>query len=136
MKSKKQKMTVDNLVKAMVIAKQKMTEIQKKADKEIAKHKDMYEQIEKHIAKMMIQDELTSIKTESGVISLSPQEKFNCTDWHSVWEFSKKADQNFCQLRLHNGNLQEYFKENPDVLYPKGLEKIQINKLRLTKAKK
>lgn len=62
------------------------------------------------------------IRTSAGTVSRRVSSRYWTSDWDSMYTFIKEHDAPFLlEQRIHNGNMRQFLKDNPDVL-PAGLQ--------------
>jgi|TARA_R110000796_G_scaffold54779_1_gene127958 hypothetical protein len=58
-----------------------------------------------------------SVKTEAGTFYRSVKSNYFVTDWGNVYSFIKETgNPELLQGRLHQGNLEQFFEDNPDTV--------------------
>lgn len=63
-----------------------------------------------------------SIRTPAGTVSRRVTTRFWSSDWESFYNFVDEHDAyHLLEKRIHNGNMQQFLDENPDLL-PQGLQ--------------
>jgi len=65
---------------------------------------------------------MDSIRTPAGTVSRRVSSRYWTSDWESLYNFIRENDaQYLLEKRIHNGNMQQFLEENPEV-FPEGLQ--------------
>lgn len=115
-------LSMEDLVRAYVKARAAI-------DEKKEQHKAELEVLEKHfdvIAAALLDQcndlNADSIKTAAGTVSRRISSRYWSSDWDSMYEFIREHNAPFLlEQRIHNGNMQQFLEENPDVM-PIGLQ--------------
>lgn len=102
-------------------------------EKEVQALKDQQDVVAKEILELCKEQGATTIRTEHGTISRRINKNFWTSDWHSFYQFVKENDAfSLLQQRIHNGNMEQFLEENPD-MHPPGLNADQNQTIVITK---
>jgi len=88
-------------------------------EKEVASLQEQQDLVAEEIAKLCKEQGVKTMRTQYGTISLRTSKRYWTNDWQSMYEFIKEHGA-FALLhqRIHNGNMDQFLEENPDLLPP------------------
>ena len=124
--------TIDKLVKIHSKIKAKMTEL----DAQIAALEEQRTEVRMAIKDLMRAQNLQTVRTTSGLVSLVTATRYNTADWDSFKQFIIEHQMpDLLEKRIAQTNMATFLEENPGVL-PPGLNAITSYEIRVTKARK
>lgn len=102
-------------------------------EKEVQALKDQQDVVAKEILELCKEHGTYTMRTEHGTISRRVNKNYWTSDWHSFYQFVKEHDAfSLLQQRIHNGNMEQFLEENPD-MHPPGLNADQNQTIVITK---
>ena len=128
--------SLDEMAGAFLAIRNKMSEVQKKADKEIKALEKQKNLIATEFEKICEKDGVNSINTNSGTIVRSVRQRYWTSDWIHFCSIMKEHNAfDLVEQRIHQGNIKKFLEDNPTI-QPRGLNiesKYSITVLRPTK---
>jgi len=113
--------SLDEMAGAFLAIRNKMSEIQKKADKEIRALEKQKNIIATEFEKICESDGVNSINTNSGTIVRSVRQRYWTSDWIGFCNIMKEHNAfELVEQRIHQGNIKKFLEENPSIR-PRGL---------------
>ena len=113
--------SLSEMAGAYLAIKNKISEVQKKADKEIKTLEKQKNIIATEFEKVCEKDGVNSINTDSGTIIRNVRQKYWTSDWVQFCNIIKEHDAfELVEQRIHQGNMKKFLEENPTVK-PRGL---------------
>jgi len=113
--------SLDEMAGAFLAIRNKISEIQKKADREIKALEKQKNIIATEFEKICEKDGVNSINTNSGTIIRSIRQKYWTSDWIHFCEIMKENNAfDLVEQRIHQGNIKKFLEENPTIR-PRGL---------------
>lgn len=112
---------IEKLTKVYLKIKQRRDELSAQFKKEDDALKDQQDVIKKAMLEYCKENNIESVRTESGIFYRSVKSKYWTNDWDSIYEFvlEHKVPE-FFQKSLNQSNVKQFLEENPS-LRPKGL---------------
>ena len=113
--------SLDEMAGAFLAIRNKISEIQKKADREIKALDKQKNIIATKFEKICEKDGVNSINTNSGTIIRSVRQRYWTSDWIHFCEIMKENNAfDLVEQRIHQGNIKKFLEENPTIR-PRGL---------------
>ena len=113
--------SLDEMAGAFLAIRNKISEIQKKADREIKALDKQKNIIATEFEKICEKDGVNSINTNSGTIIRSVRQRYWTSDWIHFCEIMKENNAfDLVEQRIHQGNIKKFLEENPTIR-PRGL---------------
>ena len=113
--------SLDEMAGAFLAIRNKISEIQKKADREIKALEKQKNIIATEFEKICEKDGVNSINTNSGTIIRSVRQRYWTSDWIHFCEIMKENNAfDLVEQRIHQGNIKKFLEENPTIR-PRGL---------------
>jgi len=113
--------SLDEMAGAFLAIRNKISEVQKKADKEIKVLQKQRDLIAAEFERVCESDGVNSINTNSGTIIRSVKQRFWTSDWIHFCEIMKENNAfDLVEQRIHQGNIKKFLEENPTIK-PRGL---------------
>ena len=107
--------SLDEMAGAFLAIRNKISETQKKADKEIKVLQKQKDLIAAELDKRFDQDGVNSINTNSGTIVRSIRERYWTSDWANLCKIIKEEDAfDLIEQRIHQGNIKKFLEEHPN----------------------
>ena len=123
---------IDRLVKTHSKIKAKIEDL----DSQIAKLEEQRTEVRTAIKDLMRAQNLQTVRTTSGLVSLVTATRYNTADWDSFKQFIIEHQMpDLLEKRIAQTNMATFLEENPGVL-PPGLNAITSYEIRVTKARK
>lgn len=123
---------IDKLVSIHAKIKAKMDSL----DKQLAELEEQRTEVRVAIKDMMKEQNLQTVRTTSGTVSLMTKTRYNTQDWDSFKKFIIEHEvPDLLEKRIAQGNMATFLEENPGVL-PPGLNSITEFDIRVTPARK
>ena len=123
---------IDKLVSIHAKIKAKMDSL----DKQLAELEEQRVEVRVAIKDMMKEQNLQTVRTTSGTVSLMTKTRYNTQDWDSFKKFIIEHEvPDLLEKRIAQGNMATFLEENPGVL-PPGLNSITEFDIRVTPARK
>jgi predicted transcriptional regulator len=123
---------IDRLVKIHAKIKAKIEEL----DSQIATLEEQRTEVRTAIKDLMRAQNLQTVRTTSGLVSLVTATRYNTADWDSFKQFIIEHQMpDLLEKRIAQTNMATFLEENPGVL-PPGLNAITSYEIRVTKARK
>ena len=123
---------IDRLVKIHSKIKAKIEDL----DSQIATLEEQRTEVRTAIKDLMRAQNLQTVKTTSGTVSLVTATRYNTADWDSFKQFIIEHQMpDLLEKRIAQTNMATFLEENPGVL-PPGLNAITSYEIRVTKARK
>ena len=105
-------------------------------DAQIAKLEEQRTEVRLAIKDMMKDQNLQTVKTTSGTVTLMTKTRFNTQDWDSFKNFIIEHQvPDLLEKRIAQGNMATFLEENPG-LVPPGLNSITEFDIRVTPSRK
>jgi hypothetical protein len=83
--------------------------------------KSQMDQVKQALLEHCKQNNIESVKTESGTFYRTVSKKYWTNDWESFYEFvNEHKVPELLEKRIAQGNMKQFLEENPDLL-PKGM---------------
>ena len=126
---------MSNLYTADRMAKDYMTlrEGIREKEEEIKKLKELQVKITDKMLELCAEQNVDSLKTEFGTISRRVQSSYWTSDWEQFYKMVEEHGAfHLLEKRIHNSNMREFLKENPDTV-PAGLQAKQTHVIRVIK---
>ena len=124
--------TIDKLVKIHAKIKAKIEDL----DGQMAELEEQRDEVRMAIKDLMKAQNLQTVKTPSGTVSLITSTRYNTQDWDSFKAFVLEHQVvDLLEKRIAQGNMATFLEENPGVL-PPGLNSTTSFDIRVTKARK
>ena len=113
--------SLDEMAGAFLAIRNKISEVQKKADREIKALEKQKNIIATEFEKICEKDGVNSINTNSGTIIRSVRQRYWTSDWIHFCEIMKENNAfDLVEQRIHQGNIKKFLEENPTIR-PRGL---------------
>lgn len=123
---------IDKLVSIHAKIKKKMEGL----DKQLADLEEQRTEVRLAIKDMMKEQNLQTVKTNSGTVSLMTKTRYSTQDWDSFKKFIiEHAEPDLLEKRIAQGNMATFLEENPGVV-PPGLNSITEFDIRVTPSRK
>ena len=123
---------IDKLVQIHAKIKAKMDAI----DSQLAKLEEQRMEVRLAIKDMMKADNLETVRTTSGTVSLMKKTRYNTQDWDSFKNFIIEHQvPDLLEKRIAQSNMATFLEENPGLL-PPGLNSITEFDIRVTPSRK
>lgn len=123
---------IDKLVSIHAKIKKKMEVL----DKQLADLEEQRTEVRLAIKDMMKEQNLQTVKTNSGTVSLMTKTRYSTQDWDSFKKFIiEHAEPDLLEKRIAQGNMATFLEENPGVV-PPGLNSITEFDIRVTPSRK
>lgn len=123
---------IDKLVAIHAKIKAKMDAL----DSQIATLEEQRTEVRLAIKDMMKEQNLQTVKTNSGTVSLMTKTRYNTQDWDSFKKFIIEHEvPDLLEKRIAQGNMATFLEENPGVV-PPGLNSITEFDIRVTPSRK
>jgi len=130
--SDKNDINIDKLVQIHAKIKAKMDAI----DSQLAKLEEQRMEVRLAIKDMMKAENLETVRTTSGTVSLMKKTRYNTQDWDQFKAFVLEHDAvDLLEKRIAHSNMAQFLEENPGVV-PPGLNSVTEFDIRVTKARK
>ena len=124
--------TIDKLVRIHSKIKAKIEDL----DGQVAALEEQREEIRLAIKDMMKAQNLQTVRTPSGLVSLVTSTRYNTQDWDQFKAFVLEHDAvDLLEKRIAQTNMAQFLEENPGVV-PPGLNSVTGFDIRVTKARK
>ena len=124
--------TIDKLVQIHAKIKAKMDAI----DSQLAKLEEQRMEVRLAIKDMMKAENLETVRTTSGTVSLMKKTRYNTQDWDSFKNFIIEHQvPDLLEKRIAQTNMATFLEENPGLL-PPGLNSITEFDIRVTPTRK
>jgi hypothetical protein len=105
-------------------------------DKQIAELEEQRVEVRLAIKDMMKEQNLQTVRTTSGTVSLMTKTRYNTQDWDSFKKFIIEHEvPDLLEKRIAQGNMATFLEENPGVV-PPGLNSITEFDIRVTPSRK
>jgi len=123
---------IDRLVKIHSKIKAKIEDL----DSQLAVLEEQRTEVRTAIKDLMRAQNLQTVKTTSGTVSLVTATRYNTADWDSFKQFIIEHQMpDLLEKRIAQTNMATFLEENPGVL-PPGLNAVTSYEVRVTKARK
>lgn len=110
---------VDTLVSVYIKIRDKKNEIAAKAREEEELLNLKLKKVDGLLLKYCQDNNIESVRTESGTFYRSVKQKFWTSDWESMNKFiMEHGVPELLEKRIHQGNLKQFLEDNPDQLPP------------------
>lgn len=127
-----EEINIDKLVSIHAKIKSKMEVL----DSQLAELEEQRTEVRLAIKDMMKEQNLQTVKTNSGTVSLMTKTRFNTQDWDSFKKFIIEHEvPDLLEKRIAQGNMATFLEENPGVV-PPGLNSITEFDIRVTPSRK
>jgi enamine deaminase RidA (YjgF/YER057c/UK114 family) len=114
-------MDADKLVKAYIKIRTAKEELVKKHEEELAKLQEQMAVIEAELLELCKETGQDGGKTQFGTFTRTVKTRYWTNDWGSMYQFiSENNALDLLEQRLHQTNLKQFLKDNPDKM-PAGL---------------
>lgn len=124
--------TIDKLVKIHSKIKAKMTEL----DAQIAALEEQRTEVRMAIKDLMREQNLQTVRTSSGLVTLTTATRYSTQDWDSFKTFVLEHQVvDLLEKRIAQTNMATFLEENPGVV-PPGLNAITSFDIRVTPSRK
>ncbi len=108
--------SLDEIAGAFIAIRNKISEVQKAADKEIGVLEKQKNLIAAEFEKVCEKESVNSINTNSGTIIRSVRHKYWTSDWIAFCDLMKEHDAfDLVEQRIHQGNTRKFLEENPTI---------------------
>jgi hypothetical protein len=105
-------------------------------DSQLAELEEQRMEVRLAIKDMMKEQNLQTVKTNSGTVSLMTKTRYNTQDWDSFKKFIIEHEvPDLLEKRIAQGNMATFLEENPGVV-PPGLNSITEFDIRVTPSRK
>jgi len=105
-------------------------------DSQVAALEEQRTEVRLAIKDMMKEQNLQTVKTNSGTVSLMTKTRYNTQDWDSFKKFIIEHEvPDLLEKRIAQGNMATFLEENPGVV-PPGLNSITEFDIRVTPSRK
>jgi multidrug efflux pump subunit AcrB len=112
---------MDKLAKVYRKMQARIQELTTQYDSEIEDIKRQQEQVKNALKDQMLVMGVSSVRTDSGTVTLSTKTRYNTQDWDSFKEFIKEHDAiDLLEKRIAQTNMKTFLEDNPGVV-PAGL---------------
>jgi hypothetical protein len=127
-----EEINIDKLVSIHAKIKAKMEAL----DSQLAALEEQRTEVRLAIKDMMKEQNLQTVKTNSGTVSLMTKTRYNTQDWDSFKKFIIEHEvPDLLEKRIAQGNMATFLEENPGVV-PPGLNSITEFDIRVTPSRK
>ncbi len=110
---------VDTLVSVYIKIRDKKNEVAAKAREEEELLNLKLKKVDGLLLKYCEDNNIESVRTESGTFYRSVKQKFWTSDWESMNKFiMEHGVPELLEKRIHQGNLKQFLEDNPDQLPP------------------
>jgi hypothetical protein len=114
--------TIDDLVKAYRNLRGQIEAEEESFDTKVKALKADLEVVTAGLLEFCNAQNLDSIRTPAGTVSRRVQTRYWTNDWERFYKFVQEREAlHLFEKRIHNGNMQQFLEENPDLL-PIGLQ--------------
>ena len=108
--------SLDEMAGAFLAIRNKISEVQKEADREIKSLEKQKNLIAAELEKVCEKDGVNSINTHSGTIIRSVRQRYWTSDWITFCNLMKEHDAfDLVEQRIHQGNVKRFLEENPTI---------------------
>jgi hypothetical protein len=108
--------SLDEMAGAFLAIRNKISEVQRKADREIKVLEKQKNLIAAEFERVCDKDGVNSINTNSGTIIRSVRHKYWTSDWITFCALMKEHDAfDLVEQRIHQGNTRKFLEENPTI---------------------
>ena len=108
--------SLDEMAGAFLAIRNKISEVQRKADREIKVLEKQKNLIAAEFERVCDKDGVNSINTNSGTIIRSVRHKYWTSDWITFCTLMKEHDAfDLVEQRIHQGNTRKFLEENPTI---------------------
>ena len=123
---------IDRLVKIHAKIKARIEAL----DSQVAELEEQRTEVRLAIKDMMKEQNLQTVRTTSGTVSLMTKTRYNTQDWDSFKKFIIEHEvPDLLEKRIAQGNMATFLEENPGVV-PPGLNSITEFDIRVTPSRK
>lgn len=123
---------IDKLVSIHAKIKNKMSEL----DKQLAALEEQRTEVRIAIKDMMKEQNLQTVRTTSGLVTMMTKTRYSTNDWDSFKKFILEHQiPELLEQRIAQGNMATFLEENPGVI-PPGLNSNTEFDIRVTPARK
>lgn len=110
---------VDKLVRVFIKMRDKKAEIAKEAQEKESELEEKMTKIRRALLNYCKENEVESVRTESGTFFRSIKARYTTTDWSSMNKFILEHQAvELLDKRINQGNMKQFLEENPDLLPP------------------
>ena len=128
--------SLDEMAGAFLAIRNKISQVQKEADREIKSLEKQKDLIAAEFEKVCEKDGVNSINTNSGTIIRSVRQKYWTSDWITFCNLMKEHDAfDLVEQRIHQGNIKKFLEENPTI-QPRNLNVESRHSITVRKPKK
>jgi len=110
---------VDKLVRVFIKMRDKKAEIAKEAQEKESELEEKMTKIRRALLNYCKENEVESVRTESGTFFRSIKARYTTNDWSSMNKFILEHQAvELLDKRINQGNMKQFLEENPDLLPP------------------
>jgi len=110
---------VDKLVRVFIRMRDKKAEIAKEAQEKESELEEKMAKIRRALLNYCKENEVESVRTESGTFFRSIKARYTTTDWSSMNKFILEHQAvELLDKRINQGNMKQFLEDNPDLLPP------------------
>lgn len=110
---------VDKLVRVFIKMRDKKAEIAKEAQEKESELEEKMTKIRRALLNYCKENEVESVRTESGTFFRSIKARYTTTDWSSMNKFILEHQAvELLDKRINQGNMKQFLEDNPDLLPP------------------
>jgi hypothetical protein len=119
MENDKPAIPVDKLVRVYLKMRSARDEINDEFNEKLSSIENQMEQVKRALADYCKEKNIESVRTESGLFYRTIKRRYWTNDWESMGKFVVEHNiPDVYEKRLHQGNIQEFLHNNPDLLPP------------------
>lgn len=110
---------VDKLVRVFIKMRDKKAEIAKEAQEKESELEEKMTKIRRALLNYCKENEVESVRTESGTFFRSIKARYTTNDWSSMNKFILEHQAvELLDKRINQGNMKQFLEDNPDLLPP------------------
>lgn len=110
---------VDKLVRVFIKMRDKKAEIAKEAQEKESELEEKMTKIRRALLNYCKENEVESVRTESGTFFRSIKARYTTNDWSSMNKFILEHQAvELLDKRINQGNMRQFLEENPELLPP------------------
>lgn len=110
---------VDKLVRVFIKMRDKKAEIAKEAQEKESELEEKMTKIRRALLNYCKENEVESVRTESGTFFRSIKARYTTNDWSSMNKFILEHQAvELLDKRINQGNMKQFLEENPELLPP------------------
>jgi len=114
--------TIDELVAVYIKLRETIRTKEEQHKEELQSLKEKQDLVSEQLLELCKEQNMDSIRTPAGTVSRRVSSRYWTSDWESLYNFIRENDaQYLLEKRIHNGNMQQFLEENPEV-FPEGLQ--------------